>query len=149
MSANHELLQLGRRILSEQPFSVLLGAELTEFAAGRAELRLPVRQELKQQHGFVHGGVLSYLADNALTYAGGSVVPGHGVVTSEFKINYLRPATGDALIARASVVYAGKTQIVCRCDVFAVTGDEEKLCATAQGTIAPLGAATPPSKLDT
>ncbi|KAF0166244.1 MAG: thioesterase [Rhodocyclaceae bacterium] len=142
---NSDLLKLGRRILAEQPFSVLLGAELTAFEPGRAELRLPVRQELKQQHGFVHGGVVSYLADNALTYAGGSANPGQGVVTSEFKINYLRPAIGDVLIARASVLYAGKTQIVCRCDIFAVTGTEEKLCATAQGTIAPLGA---PSKSD-
>jgi len=132
-------LERGREVLRQQPFSMLLGAELTVFEPGRAELRLPVRHELKQQHGFVHGGAVSYLADNALTYGGGSAVPGHGVVTSEFKINYIRPAIGDVLVARASVLYAGKTQIVCRCDVFAVTGTEEKLCATAQGTIAPLG----------
>ncbi len=141
MSATPDLLALGRRILAEQPFSTLLGAELTAFESGRAELRLPIRHELKQQFGFVHGGAVSYLADNALTYAGGSVMPGQAVVTSEFKINYLRPAQGDALLARASVIHAGKTQIVCRCDVFAITGPEEKLCATAQGTIAPLGTA--------
>ncbi|MBP7423480.1 MAG: PaaI family thioesterase [Sulfuritalea sp.] len=140
MNANPDLLALGRRVLATQPFSTLLGAELVAFDPGRAELRLPIRDELKQQHGFVHGGAVSYLADNALTYAGGSVMPGQGVVTSEFKINYLRPAQGDALVARASVVYAGKSQIVCRCDVFAITGTEEKLCATAQGTIAPLAA---------
>jgi len=141
---SNELLQRGRQVLQQQPFSVLLGAELTVFEAGRAELRLPVRHELKQQHGFVHGGVVSYLADNALTYAGGSAVPGQGVVTSEFKINYLRPAVGDVLVARASVVYTGKSQIVCRCDIFALTSGEEKLCATAQGTIAPLGAPSKP-----
>ena len=140
MNANPDLLALGRRVLAAQPFSTLLGAELVAFDTGRAELRLPIRDELKQQHGFVHGGAVSYLADNALTYAGGSVMPGQGVVTSEFKINYLRPARGVALVARASVVHAGKRQIVCRCDVFAITGTEEKLCATAQGTIAPLAA---------
>lgn len=140
MTDKADLLALGRRILSEQPFSNLLGAELHALEPGRAELRLPVRNDHLQQHGFVHGGAVSYLADNALTYAGGSVMPGQGVVTSEFKINYLRPAQGDALVARASVVYAGKSQIVCRCDVFAITGTEEKLCATAQGTIAPLAA---------
>lgn len=130
-----DLLALGRRILAAQPFSILLGAELTAFEPGRAELRLTVRHELKQQYGFVHGGVLSYLADNALTYAGGSALPGPGIVTSEFKINYLRPAIGDTLVARAQVIHAGKSQAVCRCDVFALTGSEEKLCATAQGTI--------------
>ena len=142
MDTNTDLLQLGQRILAEQPFSVLLGAELTAFEPGRAELTLPVRREHLQQHGFVHGGAVSYLADNALTYAGGSALPGLGVVTSEYKINYLRPAVGDALIARASVLYAGKTQAVCRCDVFAVKDGNEKLCATAQGTIVTLGTAS-------
>jgi len=136
-----DLFQLGRRILAEQPFSVLLGTELTGFEAGSAELTLAIRREHLQQHGFVHGGVVSYLADNALTYAGGSALPGQGVVTSEYKINYLRPAIGESLVARASVLYAGKTQAVCRCDVFAVTKSAEKLCATAQGTIVPLGTA--------
>lgn len=140
MTENQNLLQLGRRILGEQPFSVLLGAQLTAFEVGSAELSLPVRREHMQQHGFVHGGVISYLADNALTYAGGSVLPRPGVVTSEYKINYLRPAIGETLIARASVHYAGKTQAVCRCDVFAVKDGIEKLCATAQGTIVPIGA---------
>ena len=62
-----ELLERGRRAVAGQPFSVLLGAELTRLEPGLAELRLPLKPELMQQHDFVHGGVLSYLADNALT----------------------------------------------------------------------------------
>jgi uncharacterized protein (TIGR00369 family) len=60
-------------------------------------------------------------------------------VTSEFKINYLRPAQGDALAARASVLHAGKSQAVCRCEVYGVTAAGEELCAVAQGTISALG----------
>jgi uncharacterized protein (TIGR00369 family) len=131
-------LSLGRSVLASQPFSSLVGAELTAFAEGRAEIRIPIRDDLKQQHGFVHGGVVSYAADNALTFAGGSAL-GAGVVTSEFKINYLRPATGDYLIARAQVIHAGKNQAVCRCDVFCTDGEGERLCATSQGTITRLG----------
>lgn len=138
MTTRDDLLQLGRRILAEQPFSVQLGAELTAFEPGRAELRLNVRPDHLQQHGFVHGGVVSYLADNALTYAGGSVLPEGGVVTAEFKINYVRPAVGEALVARAHAPHAGRSQAVCRCDVFAVRDGTEKLCAMAQGTIVPL-----------
>lgn len=133
-----EMLKWGRQVLAGQPFSVLVGAELTGFASGAAEIKVPVRNELKQQHGFLHGGVVSYAADNALTYAGGSVL-GPGVVTSEFKINYVRPAKGDYIIARAAVVYAGKTQAVCRCDVYTVKDGTENLCATAQGTITKIG----------
>lgn len=96
---------------------------------------MPLTENLKQQHGFAHGGVISYLADNALTFAGGAAL-GPAVVTSEYKINYVRPAVGDFLSARAVVVYAGKTQAVCRCEVYAITDQGEKLCAAAQGTIA-------------
>jgi uncharacterized protein (TIGR00369 family) len=132
------LLEWGRRVLAEQPFSRLVGAELASFTQGHAELRIPIRDELRQQFGFVHGGVVSYAADNALTYAGGSVL-GPDVVTAEYKINYVRPALGEMLIARASVVHSGKTQAVCRCDVYAVREGGESLCATAQGTITKRG----------
>lgn len=135
-------LAMGREVLAKQPFSILMGAQLNALAPGRCELQVAVGEHLKQQNGFVHGGVLSYLADNALTYAGGTAlsVP---VVTSEFKINYVRPAVGDRLVARAQAEYVGKLQAVCRCDVFAVTAQGEKLCAMAQGTIVPLSDAKP------
>lgn len=136
-------LELGREVLATQPFSVLLGAELTTLRPGHCTLALALRDDLKQQYGFAHGGVLGYLADNALTYAGGTAmrVP---VVTSEFKINYLRPAVGVRLLARADAVHVSKTQAVCRCEVFAVAEDgSEKLCALAQGTIARQGDAPP------
>jgi uncharacterized protein (TIGR00369 family) len=127
-------LAMGRDVLARQPFSVLLGTELTALAPGRCELVLRVVDRLKQQMGLVHGGVISYLADNALTYAGGTAlrVP---VVTSEYKINYLRPALGERLVARAEAVQIGRSQAVCRCDVLMVQDGRETLCAIAQGTI--------------
>ena len=132
------VLAYGRSVLAAQPFSVLIGAELHALAPGHAELQLPLGAQLKQQHGFAHGGIVSYMADNALTFAGGSAlrVP---VVTSEFKINYVRPAIGQRLIARARAVHTGSSQAVSPCEVVAVPHDgTEKLCALAQGTIAKL-----------
>jgi uncharacterized protein (TIGR00369 family) len=128
------MLYIGRKVLADQPFSELIGAELERFAPGEAELRLPLRPQLRQQFGLTHGGVLSYMVDNALTFAGGSVL-GTQVLTAEFKVSYVAPAVGDALIARAAVVHQGRRQAVCRCDVFDVTEGVEALCATALGTI--------------
>lgn len=129
-----DLLALGREVLAQQPFSVLLGTQLDVFESGRAQLSLPMAPTLLQQNGFVHGGAISYLADNALTYAGASVLG--NVLTSEFKINYLRPATdAQRLVAVAVVVGSGKTQAVCRCDVFLERDGQRTLCAAAQGTI--------------
>jgi uncharacterized protein (TIGR00369 family) len=135
-----DMLSQGRAVLALQPFSQLLGAVLTRFDADGTELRIPVGAALMQQHGFVHGGVLSYAADNALTYAGGAAL-GTAVVTSEYKINYVRPAIGQEIIARAMAIHAGKSQAVCRCEVFVVNDGKEALCAIAQGTIARLPAA--------
>ncbi len=128
-----DLFAFGKKILEDQAFSKLLGTELILFEEGKAELGLIIRDELKQQHGFVHGGVISYLADNCLTYAGGSVLGNS--VTAEYKINYLRPAKGESLLARASIIYAGKTQATCDCKIYVVNNNKEKLVAVAQGTI--------------
>jgi uncharacterized protein (TIGR00369 family) len=134
------LLNMGREVIASQPFSVLLGAEMVALEPGRCELAVAITAPLKQQMGFAHGGVVSYLADNALTFAGGTAmqVP---VVASEYKINYVRPAIGERLVARARAVHVSKTQAVCQCEVFAISGDGEKLCAIAQGTIVKLAEA--------
>jgi uncharacterized protein (TIGR00369 family) len=138
LGAPADLLRFGRDAMSRQPFSALLNARLDSFTPGLAELSMPVVPGLLQQHGFVHGGVLSYLADNALTFAGGSVLG--DAVTSEFKINYLRPAKdAERLLAVATVVGSGRTQAVCRCDIFVLRGEERTLCAAAQGTIRKAG----------
>lgn len=134
-----DMLELGRKVLESQPFSRLLGAELTKLASREAVLTIPITADHTQQNGFVHGGVLSYASDNALTFAGGLAL-GAEVVTSEFKINYLRPAVGIALVAAATVIHAGSTQAICRAEIFVknAAGDVS-LCAVAMGTICKLG----------
>jgi len=129
-------LDLARKVLAEQPFSRLLGARVTAFGDGEATLELDIREDLLQQYGFVHGGVLSYAADNTLTLAAGTVV-GAGLITSGFTIDYLRPATGEILRAHAQVVRAGRTRVVTRCDLITIDGEGvQTLCAVAQGNIA-------------
>lgn len=125
---------LAQQVFAQQAFSQFLGAEMTVFESGKTEIRLPMRAELRQQNGFAHGGAISYLADTTLAFAGGSVL-GERVVTSEFKINYLKPARGKLLIGRATVLGQAGRQAVCRCDIFALHAGKETLCATALGTI--------------
>lgn len=132
-------LEAARKVLAAQPFSALVGARLMVFEPGRAVLALDIREDLKQQNGYVHGGVLAYAADNAITFAAGTKL-GPEVLTSGVTISYMRPASGAVLEAEASVTYAGRRQAVCRCDLIAVSEDGARtLCAVAQGSVLGVG----------
>jgi uncharacterized protein (TIGR00369 family) len=137
-NVNH-FLDKGREVLESQPFSCFMGAELTSLSQGNAELTLLVRDSFKQSYGYVHGGVVSYLADNCLTFAGATLLG--NCVTSEFKINYVLPAIGEKLIAKSTVLSCGLRQAVCECRIYILKNEavlkteEPVLIAVALGTI--------------
>jgi uncharacterized protein (TIGR00369 family) len=125
-----------RDSFGRQRFMATLGAELGEVRPGAVTIRMPCGEAVTQQHGFVHAGALAAIADSACGYAALSLMPAAaGVLSIEFKVNMLSPAKGDAVEARGTVIRAGKTIMVCRADVYAVTGSEEKLVAAMQGTM--------------
>lgn len=132
-------IEVARKVLASQPFSVLVGARLEAFEAGRALVAVDIREDLKQQNGFLHGGVLAYAADNAITFAAGTAL-GPAVLTSGVTISYVRPTSGLRLEAEATVTSSGKRQAVCRCDLYAVSEDGVRtLCAVAQGSVLTTG----------
>lgn len=135
MTEELSALTRAQHVLAAQPFSVLLGARLTAYGEGAATLEVDIRDDLTQQHGFLHGGVVGYAADNALTFAAGTVQHG-GVLTAGYSIEYLRPAIGRTLRASARVIKAGRSRIICRCDLSVIDGEGvDRLCAVAQGAI--------------
>lgn len=114
----------------------LIRATMPVVEAGRTEIHLPHWQGVEQQHGFVHGGVVGMIADSAAGYAAMTVVPdGASVLTVEYKINLVAPADGEMLIARGEVLRPGRTLVLTKAEVFAVTDGQEKLCAVMQQTI--------------
>ncbi|AIC71102.1 Putative phenylacetic acid degradation protein [Mycobacteroides abscessus] len=128
-------LDQAQQVLDAQPFSRLLGAAITRVDKTGIQLSLDIRDELRQQSGFIHGGVLSYLADNAITYACGLGL-GADIVTSGYTIEYVAPARdGARLVADASLVSAGRTKALGRCEISVEDHDgTATLVAVAQGT---------------
>ena len=125
-----------RRSFAKQAIMGLIGGELTRVEPGVVEIALRYREDLTQQDGFVHAGIVATIADSACGYAAYSLMPPESeVLAVEFKVNLLRPAKGETFVARAEVIKPGKTLTVVRADVFATTGDEQKLVATMQGTM--------------
>ncbi|MCG5214872.1 PaaI family thioesterase [Streptosporangium sp. KLBMP 9127] len=113
-----------------------LGARLSEIRAGHVQIVLPSRPEVTQQHGYIHAGATSAIADSAGGYAALTLFPGTAeVLTVEYKINLLAPAAGDHLEAVGTVVKAGRTLTVCRLDVFGVADAQRDLIATGQQTL--------------
>lgn len=120
-----------RTSFGRQQAMTLLGAQMTEVQPGMTEIVLPFREDLTQQHGFVHAGVITAIVDSACGYAALSLMPPDvGVLTVEFKVNLLNPAAGERFLARGQVVKPGRTIMVCTGEVIAQRAD------SAQQTVA-------------
>jgi uncharacterized protein (TIGR00369 family) len=121
---------------ARQSMMSLIDAHLTRVEPGHVEITLPFRGDLTQQHGYLHAGIITTIADSACGYAAYSLMPPESDVLSiEFKINLIRPGKGETFVARAEVIRPGKTVSVARADVFAVTKQTELLIATLQATL--------------
>lgn len=125
-----------RENFARQRVMQLIGASLRRVEAGAVDIVLPFNQDLTQQHGYIHAGILTTVADSACGYAAYTLMPaGAEVLSVEFKMSLLRPAAGEVFVAEARVVKAGKTLTVTRCDVYGRTADEAKLVATMLATM--------------
>jgi uncharacterized protein (TIGR00369 family) len=114
-----------------------IGAELLLVEPGKVEIALPYRSDLTQQHGYMHAGIITTIADTACGYAAYTLMPaGSEVLSVEFKVNLLRPAKGERFVAVANVLKPGRTLTVVRADVFSVTEESEReLIATMLATM--------------
>jgi uncharacterized protein (TIGR00369 family) len=114
----------------------LIGARLVTLRPGYCAIELPYRQDLTQQHGYVHAGIVSAIADSAGGYAGFTLFPDDaGVLTVEYKLNLIAPAAGERLVAEAQVVKPGRTLSITRGEVYAEAGAKRTLCAIMQQTL--------------
>jgi uncharacterized protein (TIGR00369 family) len=119
-----------------QTVMTTIGATMTRVMPGTVEITLPYRADLCQQHGFLHAGVITTIVDSACGYAALTLLPPEaGVLSVEFKANFLAPAAGERFVARGAVVRSGRTISVCTGEVFAVAGGAEKPIALMQATM--------------
>lgn len=124
------------RALESQSIMKTIGARAIKAEPGLVEIELPFADHLLQQHGFVHAGVITTIADSACGFAAMTLLPkGSNVLTVEFKVNLLAPARGDRFVARGRVVKAGRTLTVCQGEVSAFEGEKETAIALMQATM--------------
>ena len=121
-----------RENFTRQRVMQLIGAELKMVEPGIVEIEIPTREDLTQQDGFMHAGIVTTVLDSACGYAAYTLMPSSSSVLSvEFKVNLLAPAKGKAITARAEVKRSGRTLTVCTADALA----DGKICATMLATM--------------
>ncbi len=135
-TCNPDFESILRLSFAKQGIMTHIGAEMGAVSPGRCEIRLPYSDDVSQQHGFFHGGVVGTIADSAGGYAAFSLMAaGDGILTVEYKLNLMAPADGDMLIARGEVVRPGRSLSVSRAEVCIVKGGREIPCAVMQQTL--------------
>lgn len=108
----------------------VLGIELGRIEPGLCELRADFRAGLSQQHGYFHGALIGAALDSAGGYAALSLMSaGSEVLTTEYKINFVAAAEGEALLARGRVIRPGRTLTVTQSEAFCLNGGKQRLCA--------------------
>jgi uncharacterized protein (TIGR00369 family) len=113
-----------------------IGATLLKVGPGEVQIELPYSKAITQQHGFVHAGIVSTLADNACGYAAYTLMPADSEILGvENKINFLAPAKGERFVGVGRVIKAGRTLAVCSGEAWAYSSGEKTLVAVMQSTL--------------
>jgi 1,4-dihydroxy-2-naphthoyl-CoA hydrolase len=122
-------------IKDQSNFDRTLGTEWIQLDPADARARIPVREELLQPYGILHGGVYSSLAESLCSYATAMVVHPEGRITmgQSIEVSFLRPVTQGYAEARAVARHRGKTTWVWEVEIL---DPEERLCALAKMTMA-------------
>jgi uncharacterized protein (TIGR00369 family) len=116
-----------RASFARQTIMATIGATLRSVTPGAVEIELPFRSDLCQQHGFLHAGVVTTIADSACGYAALSLMPPEAaVLTVEFKVNLLAPARGSRFVARGRVSRPGRSLTICLGEVVATADGEQQ-----------------------
>lgn len=125
-----------RASFERQRFMATLGARLVRIEPGLCEIELDYRGELTQQHGYMHAGASTTIADSAGGYAAYSLMPADSsVLAVEFKVNLLAPGKGERFLARGKVVRPGKRLTVCEIEVEAWQGGKCTRCLYGLQTV--------------
>lgn len=134
--ADSDFAQRVRASFGRQRVMQTIGAELVSVGPGEVVIGLAFREDLTQQHGYLHAAIVTAIVDSACGFAAYSLMPATAaVLTIEFKVNFLAPAVGDRFVAHGRVMKAGRTVTVTTGDVVAETAAGPKSIATMLATV--------------
>jgi uncharacterized protein (TIGR00369 family) len=127
-------LETAFEVVRKTPYLRHLGIELVEFTEDFVVMKMPMKEDLRQPYGLLHGGATASLIDTATAFA---VIAATGreekATTVDLTVHYLRPVINETTICTAKVVRAGRRLITVSAEVHNENG---KMIATALSTYA-------------
>lgn len=137
---DHEFESRVRASFARQTAMQTIGASMVRAEPGEVEIQLPWAAHVTQQHGFVHGGIVGAALDSACGYAASTLMPADvGVLSIEYKVNFVAPAKGQCFRMVGTVVKPGRTISVVEGRAYALDEGREKLVATMSATMMAIG----------
>lgn len=125
-----------RSSFSLQQLMTTIHARMVAVEPGEVQIEMPYSPSLTQQHGYMHAGIITSIVDSACGYAAYTLMTSEsGVLTVEYKINFLSPARGEKFLGIGRVIKPGRTLTICSGEAIAFDNGEEKLIATMQATM--------------
>lgn len=106
-------------IFMKAPFIQWMAPKVLELSDGVCRTMLAIRDEFKQQDGFIHAGILSTLADHCAGGAVGTLLePNEGILSIEFKTNFLRAGKSESIYCKSICLKKGRTIAVCESSIY-------------------------------
>lgn len=123
--------------MRNNPFAALIGMELVDLKPEEATIKIEMRDELRQPHGILHGGVTATLIDTAMAYAVITcLTETEKASTVDLTVHYLRPHAQGTILCTAKIVRAGKRILTVSAEVL---NEQGKQIATALSTYMKVG----------
>jgi uncharacterized protein (TIGR00369 family) len=112
----------------QPPFAEFMGMKITHLSKDKVEAEMPMREELNNRLGMMHGGAIMAFADNlGGTAASANLRAGERTATIESKTNFFAPIpVGDVARAECTPLHRGRTTMVWQTKI---TRNDGRLCA--------------------
>lgn len=125
----------------QRGFIKFCGFLVSKIEIGMFQSTIIIGENHKTQDNFIHAGLIATMSDHTAGYAAYTLVPDDvRILTIEFKINFLKPAYGNALKCKSEVISQGKNIIVAQSTVFDIRNTQEKMVSRSTITLMALHA---------
>lgn len=117
---------------SANPFFCLMGIDIVSVEPGKAVLKMQVRPDMQNGVGWLQGGILAAIADEAMALALYPLLSGtEGLATISESTSFIRGVQEGCIYAKARVIRKGRRVAFAEGEVFSDSDESNMLSRTS------------------